>query len=1042
MNYVKERVQVILRDLNRLTVRNSFPEELWESKKGFFLTPSEAEKAEAPWQTFDTSKDYWHGPAAHYWFRKKITVPAELDGKALWLKIGTNVTYWDAVTPQMLIFVDGEVLQGVDANHQEVLVCSKAKAGQEFTIDIQAYTGSGTHDAPRDHSDISFFACLQERDPAINKLYYDLLTANQVMSWMPEEDMNRLRLEKALTGAINLLDLKNPQDEAFMASVGKAQEFTTRELYEKLIGTDVVATCVGHTHIDIAWWWTVAQTREKAVRSFSTVLELMREYPDYIFMSSQPVLYKFVKERYPEVYEQIKARVKEGRWEVEGGMWVEADCNVTSGESLVRQLLVGKKFFQEEFGYDCKVVWLPDVFGYSANLPQIMKKSGIDYFMTTKIAWNQVNKFPYDTFQWEGIDGTEIFTHLITTQNSDQSKDSFFTTYNGLLDGVSVMRTWDRYQQKALNQDVLISYGYGDGGGGTTREMIEIGERMQAGLAGTPQVRFASSRQYFDELYQRLENDPALPRWYGELYLEYHRGTYTSMARNKKSNRRCENLLQEAEMLSLWAEKYGVPYPKALLDESWEMVLTNQFHDILPGSSIKEVYDVTKEEYEALENQLEALIAELLKRIAAHTAANKGDLVVFNTLSFPRNDLVIWEDKVEGLKATTGETIAVQQTHDGKSIAFVGEIPSKGWRYFQTVQGSSQAPASPFIMTEKAIETPFYDVVFDEDYEIVSLLDKKAQRQVLPQGGKANRLVAYEDKPMNYDNWDIDVYYTEKPWPVNQLTKATWIENGPVRATLEIERTFAQSTIKQLIHFYAQKEGIDFETFIDWKQHQVLLKAEFDVNLNAHTATYDIQYGETTRPVVKNTSWDQARFEVCGHKWMDMSEGDYGVSLLNDSKYGHSAEKNKMCLTLLKSGIVPNPVTDQEEHHFIYTLYPHLHDHSSAATIPLSYSLNQPLKAVSKTEDKGKDAFTSLLAVDTDHVVVETIKKAEALDGCIVRVVENHNTRKTVKLQWHETFKEVWECDLLERPIRSLGRDSSRLTLEIKPFEIVTLKFC
>lgn len=408
-------------------------------------------------------------------------MPEELDGKTLRLHVKTQIEEWDdAKNPQFLLFAGGKILQGMDMNHRSVQLTGKAQAGECWEFDIQAYTGTL-------HSEFDMIAEIWQVDLRIEKLYYDLLVPLQAFGRMEKEDKVRLDLETVLNEAVNLLDLRNPYSSAFYESVECASIYLKESLYEAMGGySQVIATCIGHTHIDVAWWWTVEQTREKVARSFATVLKLMEEYPNYKFMSSQPQLYMFLKERYPELYEKIKERVREGRWEPEGGMWLEADTNLTSGESLVRQFLYGKKFFLEEFGADSRILWLPDVFGYSGALPQIMKKCGIDYFMTTKLSWNQVDQMPYDTFLWKGIDGTEVFTHLVTTLGVGQNTDDFFTTYNGSLHPDSIIGGWKRYQNKDINNDILISYGYGDGGGGPTREMLETSLRMEKGIQGIP----------------------------------------------------------------------------------------------------------------------------------------------------------------------------------------------------------------------------------------------------------------------------------------------------------------------------------------------------------------------------------------------------------------------------------------------------------------------------------------------------------------------------------------------------------------------------
>ena len=1040
-NYRFERVNKICEDLADLSTIRSLPITSWQMKEGFFLTPAEADTAPADWRAFDSNKDIWPGPDAHYWFRTTLEIPADFTEKSIWLSFVTQATSWDAVNPQFLLFLNGELVQGLDTNHREVKLGSRVKAGDRLVIDLQAYTGRDNDHNQGTTDSLRLFANLLEIDEDVNACYYNLLVPNKIVGYLPREDHSRLKLEVALEKAVNLLDLRVPYSAEFDASVKECNLFVEKEIYTNLAGHDeVIATCIGHTHIDVAWWWTVAQTREKAVRSFATVLKLMEEYPDYKFMSSQPQLYKFVKERYPELYEKIRERVKEGRWETEGGMWVEADCNVTSGESLVRQFLHGKKFFREEFGTDNKILWLPDVFGYSAAMPQILRKSGIDYFMTTKIAWSQFNKLPVDTFWWKGIDGSEVFTHLITTQDEDQPKDRHFTTYNGNLNPVSMIRAWDRYQQKDLNNDVLVSYGYGDGGGGPTRRMIETGVRMNKGVIGAPKVRMETSRKYFDEMYDRLAQNKDLPRWVGELYLEYHRGTYTSMARNKRSNRKCELLWQDVEFFSTFGAMLGLEYDAEEIYNSWETILLNQFHDILPGSSIKEVYEVTKVEYADLEKRAAERIQEKITAIANAVKAKENDLVLFNSLSFDRSDAaVIPSEGFEGVTAFTdaaGNSYPVQRTEDNKLTFFPDSVPGKGYAVFTPSAASGE---TPFKVAKDSIETPFYRIALDEAMQFTSVFDKEAERELLKQGEKGNVLRVYEDKPIYYDNWDIDIYYTQKSWVCDDVQSAEWVENGPVRAVLKVTRKFLQSTIEQKIIFYAKDRRIDFVTYVDWKQHQLLLKTEFPVDINANEAAYDIQFGSLKRPTHKNTSWDAAKFEVCGHKWADLSETGYGVALMNDCKYGYGITEGKMTLSLVKSGILPNPTTDQEEHWFTYSLLPHLGDYNAAEVQQSAYCLNVPAYGVRAEAPSGTLEAAQLFSVNVPNVVVETVKRAEDGSGTIIRMYEDHNCRTNAVITWNKAFARAVECDLMENEIGE-AMAGNTIAFQIKPFEIKTFK--
>ncbi len=1048
MYFIDKRIQVICDQLKLLRIRNSRDLPDWEYKQGLFFRPEEVDADGQPWKKFDCRTMRWysvydgsdqfegkfegyqgdfHGiQGAHYWFRGTVTIPEEMSGKSVWMKIRTQIEEWDdGKNPQFLIFINGAVVQGADMNHRDILLSRNAVGGECLTVDIQAYTGTL-------HREFNFLVDLYELDEAVNHLYYDLQVPMWAFPRMDPDSKIRLDLQTVLNNTINLLDMRTPHSEAFDASVRRAQDYITENLYRKMGGHDeIIATCIGHTHIDVAWWWTVAQTREKVVRSFATVLELMEEYPNYKFMSSQPVLYYFLKQRYPELFEKIKARVAEGRWETEGGMWLEADCNLTSGESLVRQFVHGKRFFREEFGQDNKILWLPDVFGYSGALPQIMKKSGIDYFMTTKLAWNQINKIPNDTFIWRGIDGSEVLTHLITTLNIGQDpKQNFFTTYNGLLHPDAIMGGWERYQNKELNNDILISFGYGDGGGGPTRQMLETSRRMEQGIVGIPKVRQETSRTYFEELAQRVKDNPHLETWEGELYFEYHRGTYTSMARNKRANRKSELMMMDLELLGVLAQKQ-IPYPASEDTRLWrDIILLNQFHDILPGSSIAEVYEVTKGEYAALASEVHDLIHERLQALAG---AGNG-VTVFNTLGFVRDDVVNLGDvKATGLQDETGRVYPVQHTADG-AVAYLKGIPAKGYKTLAPVDAEA---ASPFVRTdEHHLQTPFYSIVLDENGHMVSIFDLENERELVKAGQAANMLRLYEDKPIYFDNWDIDMYYMEKSWPVNDLVSMRWSEDGPVRTTLELEYRCNKSTIWQKIHFYAKSRRIDFETQADWKEHQHLLKAEFPVDIHADEATFEVQFGNVTRKVHTNTSWDKARFESCAQKWMDFSEGNYGVSLLNDCKYGHSVRDGVIGLTLIKCGVEPNPNTDVEMHTLTYALYPHAGTWRGADTVHQAYYLNQP--AYARTGGTPGAQF-SYASVEPKNVILETVKQAEDGNGTVLRLYECQNSRTKTVLTVPAGVTAAYSTNLLEEIEEELPVVDGKVSFVVKPYEIKTI---
>lgn len=1027
MHFLDKRVTVICDELKKLRWKQRFPVTDWKYKKGNFIHPEDAERSEIPWEVFDCNTMHWYGPDQHYWFKTTFTVPEEMDGKRLWMHVTTQIREWDdGKNPQFLLFVNGVATQGIDMNHRDVYLSEKAVAGEKLVIELQSYTGIL-------HDEFQLFVRMGEVDALIEKVYYDLRVPLWAFPRMAEDDKNRRDIENVLNETVNFIDLRTPYSEEFYRTLQEASDYIDKALYTDMAGyTDVIATCIGHTHIDVAWWWTVEQTREKTGRSFATVLKLMEEYPDYKFMSSQPQLYAFLKERYPELYAKVKERVAEKRWEPEGGMWLEADTNLTSGESLVRQFMHGKRFFREEFGIDNRILWLPDVFGYTGALPQIMKKSGIDYFMTTKLAWNQFDKVPYDTMRWRGIDGSEVLTHLITTLGWDQPIENFFTTYNGMLHPGAIMGGWMRYQNKDINNDILISFGYGDGGGGPTREMLETSIRMEKGVKGIPKVRQEFAGVYFDELNERVGNHKRLPVWEGEFYFEYHRGTLTSMARNKRSNRKSELGLMDLELLSVLAKEQKA-YPAEALDQMWKKVLLNQFHDILPGSSIHEVYEVTKKEYAELAEQLKALSTE---RIAA--IAGEGDCVlVMNTTGKKRDDIVmLGQVDASCLVDAEGVKYPCQQTPDG-TVAFVKNIPSKGYRIFKKGTDAVEETLAFTLVDQYTLETPFYTIHLDEHGEFDRIYDKENDREVVQPGKTLNALRMYEDKPIYYDNWDIDIFYTEKYWDVNQVESMEWTELGSVRAVLKITRKASKSTFAQNIIFYADSRRIEFQTNVDWKEHQTLLKVHFPVAVHTDEATFDIQFGNLTRKTHTNTSWDVARFESCGQKWMDLSEGHYGVSLLNDCKYGHSVKDSNIGLTLIKSGIEPNPVTDQEEHVFTYALYPHAEGWRAAGTVAEAYKLNQPLLVNTHAGDKEDACFA---AVDAPNVIIETIKQAEDCDGTVIRMYESENSYTRAKLSVNTAFEKAYVCNLLEDEEAEAAVCGNVISVTLKPYEIVTIK--
>ncbi|MDR0896570.1 MAG: alpha-mannosidase [Oscillospiraceae bacterium] len=992
------------------------------------------------WRDFGEN-EVWGGRDKHYFFRQTIVIPERMQGREVRFCVAPGANGgWKKAAPQALLKVDGQIVQGMDSNHRDYILTRSARAGQTYEIEIDAYCDLYHYTDP-----LQMRTALLCIDPAAEKLFYDMKVPLEIASFLPVDDLNRIDLLACLNAACSLLDLRTPHGEMASTSFEKAQAYLDEHLYGRRCGEQPVqAICVGHTHIDVAWRWTYAQTRDKVARSFATVLQMMHRYPAYRFMSPQPQLYAYLKEDHPALYEQVKRRIKEGRWEVEGGMWVEADTNLPSGESLVRQFLYGTRFFEREFGKTCRVLWLPDVFGYSAALPQIMKKSGIDSFMTTKISWNEYNKIPYDTFKWRGIDGSEVLSHFICAQDYEVPEKEFQTAYSAYLNPSNIMGAWKRYQQKNLNRQVLISYGHGDGGGGPEPDMVENGMRLARGIPGSPQVQFGRVGEFFEQLEKDVQGNPKLPRWSGELYFEYHRGTYTSMALIKRLNRQAEYLLQGLESAAVLAEMLGCTgaYPRALLADCWRTVLTNQFHDVLPGSSIGEVYDdVERLQRDVIARASEAM-AGVLARLDGALPAKAEGLLVFNPLSFDRVDLIeaaIPAD-VTALIDGKGHAHPVQHTGAGASLA-MAVAPSKGCAraYF-----SREAVPCPPCCTQadaEGMENAFFALRFDEKMHIASLMLKRAGLEMVPPGKAMNRLIVYEDRPKEYPAWNTDIFYREHSWLLDDVTSVSVLENGPVRCTVELTRRFLRSTVRQRIAMYAEIERIDIQTRIDWQEHDLLVKADFPTNINAPYASFDIQFGNLQRTTHENTTWDFAQFEVCAHKWADLSQDDFGLSILNDCKYGYEVKDGHIRLTLLKSPCDPNPKADKGLHEFTYSLYPHLGGWRNAGTDREGFRLNCPLTAYrSEAHPAPGTDRASLAAVDREDVLVDTVKFAEDDDAVILRVYENMNRGGAFRLKLGFDAQKAERCNLLEREPQSVALIDGEIRDAIRPYEILTYR--
>ena len=705
------------------------------------------------WYTMETG-DTWKGRDRFLWLHKEIPIPDKWRGKRV---VGVfdfgNTGGGNNSGFESMAYVNGQMYQGVDVNHKE-LFFDEALCGTAVDVTFRLWSGLEGGGIPKDQEHRIARADLAWLDEKVDDFYYMASMVWQALEELDSSDPVQHELRGALDGACRLIDWTYPGSEEFYESVYRADEL----LNERIDSTDknsiINVYCVGHTHIDVAWLWRLKHTREKCSRSFSTVFRLMELFPEYIFLQTQPQLYEYMKEEFPDIYANIKKRVQEGRWEADGAMWVEADCNLTSGESLTRQILIGSKFIKDEFGKDVEFLWLPDVFGYSWALPQILKKAGINTFMTTKISWNQYNRMPHDTFKWKGIDGSEVLTHFITTPEPWREQDSWFYTYNGSLLPRTVKGVWDAYRDKQMNKDLLISFGYGDGGGGVNRDMLECRRRLDK-IPGLPHVKMSAAGEYFRKLHDTVEHtDSYVHTWDGELYLEYHRGTYTSQAYNKRMNRKMELLYRRAEWLTvmeaLLTGKLADAKQEALT-RGWKHILTDQFHDIIPGSSIHEVYEDSRKDYA----YIEGIAREVEQEAYENVFEQKDDTyTVINASGWTSDQIVVIPENRDGIfRDQEGNELTAQKGQGGTYVEMKA-VPAMGMKLITFEEGAEAVPVTeadfPFHVDGRQIETPFYQIALNQYGQITRLYDKTYRREVVPAGERANVLQVFEDKPLRH----------------------------------------------------------------------------------------------------------------------------------------------------------------------------------------------------------------------------------------------------------------------------------------------------
>ena len=777
------------------------------------------------------------------------------------------------------------------------------------------------------------------------------------------------------------------------------------------------AGLVGHSHMDTAWLWELKETLKKCARTYSNQLSLMDQYPEYRFIQSSAYHSELIRRNYPKLFDQLKERIMEGRYEPNGAVWVECDCNITSGESMIRQFLWGQRYTQEHFNYTSNCFWLPDTFGYSAAIPQIMKGCGVDYFLTSKLSWNDTNRFPYETFLWEGIDGTAVLTH--------------FNCINCWPDAKSLIEMLNEVQNKNTAKMRLVSYGWGDGGGGPQFEMIEMARRVK-NLDGCPKSEHVNVGKFME----RLENemiDP--PTFRGELYLEMHRGTLTNHHTIKRNNRKAEISLHNLEYFTVCkAIRDGVPAEDKQIKPLTETLLVNQFHDILPGTSIKKVHEQSKKDMAELMNKANALINDTIV-----AESDNDTLTILNTLGFERTEIVY----VQNCNGKTPEdkslmTQYIEDIHGNKQLCIANiKLPSFGGVQIKLVDSfvKSQSESS-FIYKEDVLTTPFAKVTFDDNGTISSFIDTRINRQLRGSGYPLNSFLLGEDVSLENDNWDIDADFQLKFSSSARLIDRKFVSDGSIqfriRSTYQLTK---KSTITQDMIFYSYTPRIDFVTIIDWNERHKFLKVGFDTTILSSTARHEIQFGHSQKPTTRNNSLEQAMFEVTNHKYTDLSETGYGVAILNDCKYGVSVVGSDIRLSLHKGGCLPDVDGDIGIHECTYSFLPHLGGFSAKNTIHPAYAINVPPVVVC-----GRANTESFVRVNCDNIMIETIKPCEDNQNAfIIRIYEAEGTFTNAQIYFGMNCRNLELTNMLEETIETLG-ELQQVELAFKPFEIKTIK--
>lgn len=996
--------------------------------------------------------EHWTGTRV---FRRWVQIPERINGyPTQGTRVLIDLRFGSPSGLMITIFSNGGILyRGSDDDILPVLLTSNAQPGQRFLIAARVAAGDGVQ-CEFFHSELTIDAPHTRPDPALLRM--EILSARPIIAAYEEGKAGREQQLDAAIKAIDFSPLDRGDQAGFDASLIAAH--AKLEALKPWLQQFHIRI-VGNSHIDMAWLWPWTETVEVVRNTFQSVLDLMREYPDFKFTMSSARTYEWMQEKYPALFHEIEQRVKEGRWEIIGGMWVEPDLNMPDGESLVRQILVGKRYFQKNFGVDVKIGWNPDSFGYNYQLPQIYKKSGMDYFVTQKLLWaHEFTVFPYKLFWWQAPDGSRLLTYFPHDYAGGIDAEPLATDLSIWMPSIYGKTVPDKPEMMHL-------YGVGDHGGGPTRIMLDNAERLRAPDAVYPKLEFSFARDFFSDLEKKLPS-MQVPTWDGELYFAYHRGVFTTQAETKRRIRRAEETVLNAEKFAALASLYGRPYPQDGMELTWKNLLFDHFHDIMPGSGIAVNYLDAKRNLEDVDRAANDVTMGSLGEIAAHvnTQGEGVPMMIFNTLSWARSEVTEVEAQLPGparqiaVVDSTGKPAEAQvlsidsETHRVRFL-LLSHTPAFGYAtYF--VHTATAAPAVHAMLkaSSDTLENEFFRVKIDPQTGcMTSLFDKRSGTEALAPaetgtGGPktsicGNLLQTFVDKPKQWDAWNIDADFEKQHWDLDKADEVKLTESGPLRAVIQIKNHFQNSTFVRDVILYAGVPRVDVKMNAEWHEKHILLKVAFPLSTHSDKAAFEIPFGSVERPTTRNTPAEQAQFEVPAQRWADISDSTHGFSLLNDCKYGYDAKGNVLRLSLLRSPEYPDPHADEGHHEFTYALYPHGGGWKDALTIRRGYELNYKLISLPAEKHEGMLASEhSFVQVQADNVIVTALKKAEDDNGLVLRFYEWAGKESEVTIQLPPGAESAAETDLMERPIGSLAVHNGGVSAHTKPYEIKTIK--